>query len=109
MLHRAALTRGQVRSAIEGGLWHPAGKHTVSITSDAPTGRGLWWRALWESGASAVLDGVTSLFAWGLKNWNEELLDVTVAHNRRVRAIAGVRHHQVREVRDCFRTKSPHR
>ena len=56
-----------------------------------------------------MLDGVTSLFAWGLKNWNEELLDVTVAHNRRVRAIAGVRHHQVREVRDCFRTKSPHR
>lgn len=100
MLHRAGLTRGQVRSAIEGGLWHPAGKHTVSITSDAPTGRGLWWRALWESGASAVLDGVTSLFAWGLKNWNEELLDVTVAHNRRVRAIAGVRHHQVRDIGD---------
>ncbi len=97
MLYEAGLTRGQVRVAIERGIWHPVGKHTVSITSHQPTGRALWWCAVWESGASAVLDGTTALLAAGLKNWSTDLIEVTVAHNRRVRSLAGVRHHFLRD------------
>lgn len=97
MLAGAGLTRGQVRTEVESGAWHVAGRHTLAVTSVAPQGAGLWWRALWESGQHSVLDGPTALLAGGLRGWTEELVHVTVPNRARVRAIEGVRHHRVRD------------
>ena len=96
MLHRAGLTRGQVCSQLERGAWRAVGSHTISVSGAQPCGRGLWWRALWESGASAALDGVTALQAAGLSGWAEDLVHVSVANNAKVRPLPGVRHHRPR-------------
>ena len=97
MLADAGLTPGQVRREIEAGAWHVVGLHTLAVSGVAPQGAGVWWRALWESGQHAVLDGPTALLAGGLRGWTEELVHVTVPNRARVRAIAGVRHHRVRD------------
>lgn len=96
MLAKAGLSRTQVRDEVERGVWKIAGWHTLSITGPEPTGRGLWWRALWESTGRSVLDGVTSLQAAGLTGWQEDLIHVSVPIDAKVRPLAGVRQHRVR-------------
>ena len=97
MLARAGLTAGQVRSEVERGVWHRAGVHTLSISGRQPTGRGVWWRAVWESGRHAALDGPTALMAAGLTGWTEDLIHVSVPDNADVRPLDGVRHHRIRD------------
>lgn len=93
----AGLTRGQVQTHVEHGAWHRVGHHTVSVLGPDVDGRAAWWRALWESGSGAVLDGAVALVAAGLKGWEPRSIDVTVPNRAKVRAIAGVRHHRLRE------------
>lgn len=54
-----------------------------------------------------MLDGVTSLLAAGMQNWSQDLIDVTVAHNRKVRPLAGVRHHHLRDRGDIIAAGLP--
>ncbi len=77
-------------------MWTAAGCHTLCIGTDVPQGRGRWWWALWESGAHAVLDGVTALLAAGLQGWDERAIHVTVGHRAHVRSLPGVVHHHLR-------------
>ena len=97
MLLGAGFTRGQVDAQVARGAWHRKGRHTVIVTGDIFVGRAAWWHALWESGRHAALDGATALLAAGLKGWVERSIHVTVPNNARIRAIAGVRHHRVRQ------------
>lgn len=96
MLLDVGVTREQIRAEVEAGAWHKVGWHTLSVTGPVPTGRALWWTALWESGGAAVLDGVTSLLASGLTGWTEELIHISVPHASKVRRRDGVRHHHPR-------------
>lgn len=96
MMVQAGLTRGQIRTEVDRGAWSVAGSHTLCIDGDAPRGRGRWWRALWESGSRAVLDGVTALLATGLEGWEERAIHVTVGHRAHVRPLPGVVHHHLR-------------
>lgn len=98
MLLDAGLSRGQIARLIDRGTWHRAGCHTLAITSSVPQGAGLWWRALWESGRHAVLDGPTALLAAGLRGWTEQLIHVSVPNNAHIRAVPGVRHHRLRDL-----------
>lgn len=54
-----------------------------------------------------MLDGVTSLLAAGMQNWSQDLIDVTVAHNRKVGPLAGVRHHHLRDRGDIIAAGLP--
>ncbi|MDO5533028.1 MAG: hypothetical protein Q4F65_00045 [Propionibacteriaceae bacterium] len=96
MLHAAGLTRGQVRSQIEHGAWRAVGRHTLDVTGVELTGRAAWWLALWESGRSAALDGISALQAAGLTGWDEPVVHVSVANGAHVRPLVGVRHHRPR-------------
>ena len=98
MLLAAGLTRGQIRGEVDRGVWHPAGYRTLSITGREPTGDGLLYRALWESGRRAVLDGATALTAAGLRGWKDEDIHVSVPNDMTTRPIAGVRHHRLRDL-----------
>lgn len=73
------------------------GVHTICVTGVVLTGRARWWRALWESGKHAALDGAVALVASGLKGWDPRHIDVTVPNNARTRTVEGVRHHRLRE------------
>lgn len=94
----AGLTRGEIRSEIEAGVWKKVGVHTVDVAGGAPSERGLWWRALWESGVTAVLDGAAALVAAGLTGWTPEVIDVSVPNGCGPRAVPGVRHHRLRQL-----------
>lgn len=102
MLVDAGLYRTQIRSEVERGVWRIAGWHTLSILGPVPTGRGLWWRALWESGSRSVLDGVTALQVAGLTGWREDVIHVGVPIDAKLRPIDGVRHHRLRAVGDVI-------
>ncbi|WP_299518081.1 hypothetical protein [uncultured Serinicoccus sp.] len=98
MLLEAGLTPGQIATEVDHGAWSRAGAHTLCITSDVPTGRALWWWAIWESGTHSVLDGATALLAAGLQHWDEPVIHVTVPNNATVRRLEGIRHHRLRDV-----------
>ncbi|WP_298752081.1 hypothetical protein [uncultured Serinicoccus sp.] len=98
MLLEAGLTPGEIATEVDHGAWSRAGAHTLCITSDVPTGRALWWWAIWESGTHSVLDGATALLAAGLQHWDEPVIHVTVPNNATVRRLEGVRHHRLRDV-----------
>lgn len=100
MLIGAGITRGQLDGEVRRGAWHAAGVHTLCITGTEPVGRALWWRALWESGKNAVLDGPTALLAAGLTGWKESLIHVSLPNGDRVRPVEGVRHHRLRDLGD---------
>ncbi|WP_022923506.1 hypothetical protein [Serinicoccus marinus] len=98
MLLEAGLTPGQIATEIDHGAWSRAGAHTLCITSDVPSGRALWWWAVWESGTHSVLDGATALLAAGLQHWEEPVIHVAVPNNATVRRLEGVRHHRLRDL-----------
>jgi len=101
------VTREDVRTEVRAGRWSLAGRHTVVVGAGAPTGQGLWWRAVWESGSGAVLDGVSSLLASGLTGFVDERLTVAVPRSSRPYAVAGVRLTRRREVVRTPRTGVP--
>lgn len=92
------LTRYDIDAQLRRGVWHAAGVHTICVDGLEPRDEGLLWRALWESGPRAVLDGPTALVVAGLRHWTEELVHVSVPGNATVRRLDGVRHHKLRDV-----------
>ena len=94
----AGLTDHDVRAEVDRGVWHAAGRHTICIGTDRPRGEGLLWRAIWESGPRAVLDGPSALLAAGLKHWEEPFVHVSLPRNATVTEVPGVRHHHLREI-----------
>ncbi len=48
------------------------------------------WRAVWESGAGAALDGVAALIAAGLTGFVSERIDVSLPHANRHHRVDGV-------------------
>lgn len=103
----AGLTQDDIRVEIEAGRWARLGHHTVGITTPQPTGRARWYWAVWESGPSAVLDGVTALQACGLQRWQEERVHVSVPGRNRARRLAGVVLHRPRQLGAVIRGGVP--
>lgn len=54
------------------------------------------WRAVWESGGGALLDGAAALLAAGMTGFETDRLDVSVPHANRGHRIDGVRLHRRR-------------
>lgn len=92
-LRAAGVSFADIRGEIDAGRWVRLGRHTVGIgVRHAPTrGRGRWWRAVWESGAGAVLDGVAALQAGGLQGFSSDVVDVAIPRNSRRHRVQGVR------------------
>lgn len=96
--HRRALravgvTHEDIRSEVAAGRWERLGTHTVRVGNAAYTVRAQWWRAMWESGAGAVLDGVAALHASGLNGFTHDVVDVAIPKNNRRHDVRGVRRH----------------
>ena len=97
-LRAAGISRDDIRSEVTAGRWTTAGRHTVVIGSGTPVGEGLWWQALWETGAGAALDGVTALLAAGLTGFTADTIDVALQMNNRRRRVDGVTVHRRRDI-----------
>lgn len=96
VVHRADLraegiTREDIRTEVRAGRWALAGRHTVVVGGREPLGEGLLWRAVWESGSGAALDGVSSLLASGMTGFTTDRFTVVVPRASRAYAVDGVR------------------
>ena len=85
-------------SEVTAGRWVTAGRHTVVIGNGSPVGEGLWWQALWETGAGAALDGATALLAAGLAGFTPDTIDVAVPMPNRWHRLEGVTVHRRRDI-----------
>ena len=87
-----------MRAEVRAHRWELWGDRTVRVLS-VPAGPRLHlWRAVWECGRGAVLDGATALVAGGMSGFDLGVLDVSLPRNARRRPIAGVRTHVRRSV-----------
>ncbi len=73
----AGITPGTIKAQIAAGRWHRLGVHTIGLTAE-PALMGQRWRAVWESGTGAVLDGVSALHVAGLAGWTEDAIHISV-------------------------------
>lgn len=90
-LRAAGLSRHDVASEVAGGRWSRAGRNTVVIGTGAPSGEAELWRAVWETGGGAVIDGTAALIAAGLTGFRAEVIDVSLPTDNRRHPVAGVR------------------
>ena len=100
MLLALGVRRSAVAAEVAGGRWRLAGRRTVLITGGPLTPTALRWRAVWEAGPRAVLDGVSALQAAGLSGFESDVVHVSVPHEGRSRSVDGVRIHRVRDLVD---------
>jgi very-short-patch-repair endonuclease len=85
-----------VRTHVRAGRWKAHGRHTVAVHTGGLGVLARRWRAVWESGADAALDGVSALHAAGLTGFDEEVVHVSVSHRRAKRRPDGVCVHESR-------------
>lgn len=98
VVHRLALAehgidRFAVRNEVAAGRWFKVGRHTVAIHSPELNETARWWRAVWESGSGARLDGVSALEASGMTGYHASVIDVTVPKSSHTHAVERVRLH----------------
>ena len=80
-----------MRTEVLSGRWTRLGIHTVQIGTGQLSAEALRWRAVWESGPGAVLDGASALHAAGLTGYRTDLVQVTVPRANRRHRVDGVR------------------
>lgn len=98
VVHRTTLAehgigRNAIRDEISAGRWFRCGRHTVAVDTPTLGIVALHWRAVWESGAGARLDGASALLADGLTGFTAPVIDVTMPARNRHHALDGVRLH----------------
>lgn len=98
-LYAAGLTRWDVRAEIVGGRWQRRGQQVVSNVTGELSRRSRWWVAVLEAGSGAALDGVTALFAAGLKGYDEPRIHLSMPKSAKPRSVRGVRIHETRRRR----------
>ena len=97
-LRAAGVSRADVRTEVEAGRWLARGRQTVVVSNVEPTGVAALWRAVWETGSGAALDGVAALHAAGLTGYDHPVVDVSVPRNNRSHRVDGVRRHRRTEM-----------
>ena len=99
LLRELGIDRKMVAREVAGDRWRMWGHQTVAVHTGPLGARALAWRAIWEVGVRiAMLDGVSSLEAAGLRNYLEPVLHVSVPCGCRVGKVPGVEVHHVRRV-----------
>ncbi|WP_207781922.1 hypothetical protein [Phytoactinopolyspora limicola] len=95
-LYALRLTRWQVKAQLQAGRWRSHGRQTIGVHTGPLDGAAQWWRAVWEVGADAALDGASALQAAGLTGFETSLIQVSVSRGTRYRRLAGVRVYETR-------------
>jgi hypothetical protein len=97
-LRAAGVSRHDVQTEVAAGRWTRTGRHSLLIGTGEPAGVALLWRAVWESGSGAVLDGASALLAAGLRGHQSAVIDVAIPSNNRRHRIPGVTLHRRRVI-----------
>lgn len=97
-LRAAGVSKEDVRSEVAAGRWFLHGRHTLAVAAGPLSRRATLWRAVWESGGGAVLDGAAALEAAGLRGFQPVAIDVSVPRDNRHHLLDGVRLHRRTEL-----------
>ncbi|MEI2778706.1 MAG: hypothetical protein V9G19_22610 [Tetrasphaera sp.] len=90
-LRTEGISRWEVRTEIASGRWARAGRHTICVGAREPSGAGLWWQAIWESGSgAALLDGASCLVASEMTGFEPDVIDISVPVKARTQEVSGV-------------------
>jgi hypothetical protein len=92
-LEALGISRQATGREIAAGRWAAHGRHTVALHTGHLSQTALFWRALWETGAGAALDGVSALQAAGLTGFDSGVVHVSVPSTHRPSPVPGVRIH----------------
>lgn len=95
LLLERGISRQATTREVAAGRWAAHGVHTVAVHTGPLSAVANRWRAVWEVGAEAALDGVSALQAAGLTGFESERIHVSVPSPYRPRAVPGVRVHVV--------------
>lgn len=98
VLRDAGISRHDIRSEVTAGRWRSVGRHTVFIGTGGLGQEDVRCRAVWESGAGAVLDGVSALQQGGLKGFVSETVHVAMPMGNRFHRLEGVTLHRRRDL-----------
>ncbi len=88
--------RDAVARQVNQGRWTLHGSRTVALHCGPLAPGALQWRAVWESGTSAALDGVSAMQAAGMTGFVEQHIHVSIDHRARFHPVSGVVAHRVR-------------
>jgi very-short-patch-repair endonuclease len=103
-LRGVGVDRWAVAAEARAGRWATHGRQTIAVHTGPLSAVAQRWRAVWEVGRGAVLDGVAALEAAGLESFEIDDVHVSIDHEQGATRVAGVRVHQVREVREVDST-----
>lgn len=97
-VYALGVTRSEVRAEVRAERWQRLGPQSLQVGPfDAST---TWWRAVFEVGPTAVLDGISALQAAGLKTVTSDAVHVAVPKSAEYRQCRGVEVHETRRYRD---------
>ena len=99
-LREAGIDRWAVAGEAKAGRWALHGKQTVAVHTGRLSPTAELWRAVWETGRGARVDGVSALVAAGLTGFDTDCVHVSVDHEEQSVRVPGVRVHRVRDTRD---------
>jgi very-short-patch-repair endonuclease len=94
-LRGLGIDRNTIAREVAAHRWKIHGKVTIATHTGELSIAAQRWRAVWEVGSGAALDGVTSLQAAGLTSFDEERLHVSVPHSGHTPVVPGVRGHRL--------------
>ncbi|NED95553.1 hypothetical protein G1H11_09525 [Phytoactinopolyspora alkaliphila] len=98
-LYALGLTRWQVKAQLLARRWRKHGRQSIATHTGDLSPPALWWRAVWEVGGDAALDGVTALQSAGLEGFNSPAIQVSVSRGARYHKVPGVRVYETRRRR----------
>lgn len=87
--------RDAVARQVKADRWALHGRRTVALHTGPLPLKAHLWRALWESGQRAALDGVSALAAAGMTGFVEERIHVSIGQRDRLHRVPGVTVHRV--------------
>ena len=97
-LYALGVTRSETRAEVRAERWKRYGPQSLLVgpANDSTE----WWRAVFEVGQTAALDGISALQAAGLKTITSDSVHVSVPKSAEYRLCRGVRVHETRRYRE---------
>lgn len=83
-LRTLEVTRWTIRAEVRAGRWAAHGNQTIAIHNGPLSERAQNWRALFEAGSRAVVDGVSSLIIAGLSGFTVTGIRISVPRGAKV-------------------------
>lgn len=90
-LNTWGVDRWRIRDQVRARRWALHGRQTVAFHTGPLDETAHRWRAFWEAGSAAALDGASSLAAAGLEGYRVPATVISLPAGRRRKPITGVR------------------